>query len=87
MSDLVSVADGVVAVSATDGTDINSWSASPRAPLPAMDAWGKDTDGIVNTDDTGASGDWVDVADSITSCNIKNPCQNMRLSAIIKLQK
>ena len=69
MSDLASAADGVVAVSATEGTDMKSWSANPKAPVPAMEAWGRETDGMVNTDDTGASGDCVEVADSMTSCN------------------
>jgi hypothetical protein len=34
-----------------------------------MEACGKETEGMVNTDDTGARGDCVEVADSITSCN------------------
>ena len=70
ISDLASTAEGVVAVSATEGTDMKSWSASPRPPAPAMEPWGKETEGMVKTEDTGARGDWVVVADSITSCNV-----------------
>lgn len=72
MSDLASVAEGEVAVSATEGTDMKSWSASPRAPAPAMEAWGRDTEGMVKTEETGARGDCVEVADSITSCTQNN---------------
>ena len=61
----VSAAVGVVAVS--PGTDRKRGS-SPPAPPPATEAWGMETaGGMVNTDETGASGDWVEVADSITS--------------------
>lgn len=49
--------------------DINRWSVSPpRPPLLASDTVGMEMLGMVNTLDTVANGDWVLVAESMTSC-------------------
>ena len=58
--------DNMVVASVTEAGDINSWSANNEDPNPAMEACDEDTVGMVNIDETGASGDW-DVADSMTS--------------------
>lgn len=48
--------------------DINRWSVSPpRPPLLASDTVGMEMLGMVNTLDTVANGDWVLVAESMTS--------------------
>ena len=71
---LASEAVGVIAVS--PGTDINSWSLRPKPVPPATEAWGSETAGMVNTEDTGARGDCVEVADSITSWRVSKGTRN-----------
>ena len=49
--------------------DMNRWSVSPpRPPLLARETVGMEMLGMVNTLETVARGDWVLVADSMTSC-------------------
>ena len=52
--------------------DMNRWSVSPpRPPLLARETVGMEMLGMVNTLETVARGDWVLVADSMTSCQKK----------------
>lgn len=65
----VSVTELLCALGGSAGMwDINRWSVSPpRPPLLASDTVGMEMLGMVNTLDTVANGDWVLVAESMTS--------------------
>lgn len=64
--------------------DINRWSVSPpRPPLLASDTVGMEMLGMVNTLDTVANGDWVLVAESMTSCLMMAVCASFAGSGLV----